>query len=300
MVSFGPQHPYGHPVNGLPSSVAKLSREDLAKLHGTYFKPEGAALIVVGDVTLDEAKAMAQKSLGSWKGSAPVTQVPVAAGVATGKVFLVDRQDAAQTVVTQLLPGPQRQVDDYHALLLADATWGGGGFGNRLNLNLREKKGYSYSVRSTLSLMSKAGLWFAQGGIQTDKTQPALEEFVSELKGIAGTKPITEAEFTDAKARAMRGYSQKFESLGQIGSQIATLWAVGMPMSSLQTDLEGIQKVDLATVNAAAKKYATPSKASLLLVGDLSKIEAPIRKMNLGEVVVIDAEGRPASKPATN
>ncbi len=294
ILAFGPDHPYGRPVQGLPSTVEGITRADLAKFHETYWKPGSSALIFVGDVTLAEATDLAQKNFGSWSGgAAPAVAIPPAQPAPAGKLYLVDRQDAAQTVISPFLPAPPRKTDDYYALHLADAVWGGGGFGTRLNLNLREDKGYSYGVFSTLAQQQKGGLWYASGGVQTNKTKESLVEFDKELKALAGTKPISDAEFEDAKVKRIRGYAQQFESLGRIAQQIGDLWALELPMDELQREVDETQKVTLEAARAAASRYAKPEVASVLLVGDRSKIEAGIRETNLGEIVLLDADGRP-------
>jgi zinc protease len=219
--------------------------------------------------------------------------IPPAQPAPPGKLYLVDRQDAAQTVISPFLPAPRRKTDDYYALHLADAVWGGGGFGTRLNLNLREDKGYSYGVFSNLAHFNDAGLWYAAGGVQTNKTKESLVEFDKELKALAGTKPISDAEFEDAKIKRIRGYAQQFESLGRIAQQVADLWASDLTMEELQREVDETQRVTLAGARAAASKYAKPAAASVLLVGDRAKIEAGLRETNLGEIVLLDAEGKP-------
>jgi zinc protease len=179
---------------------------------------------------------------------------------------------------------------------LADSVWGGGGFGTRLNLNLRENKGYSYGVFSTLVQYKSGGYWFAAGGVQTNKTKESVVEFVGELKGFAGEKPITPEEFDEAKVKHVRGYSQQFEGLARVGGEIANLWAVGLPMTELQRETEETNKVTLDAARAAAAKYVHPQQQILLLVGDRAKIEPGVRELNLGEIVVLDPEGKPAGK----
>ncbi|MBA2731258.1 MAG: insulinase family protein [Acidobacteria bacterium] len=292
MLAFGADHPYGRPGGGLPSTVQKMTREDFTRFHETNWKPGSSALIFAGDITLDEAKALAQQNFGSWSGgAAPTVTIPQPKPVGPGKVYLVDRQDAAQTVVMQILPGARRKTDDYYAISLADAVWGGG-FGTRLNLNLREDKGYSYGVFSFPTFLSEYGMWQSSGGVQTNKTKESVTEFVKELKFFAGEKPITEKELMNAKANRIRGYAQQFESLGRLVDQVATLWTYGLPMSALQDETTGLERSTLASVNAAAKKYAVPGSTMMLLVGDRSKIEAGVRELKLGDIVILDAEGK--------
>jgi zinc protease len=293
MLAFGPEHPYGRPIQGLPATVAGITRDDLAKFHDTNWKPGSSALVISGDVTLAEASALARKYFGPWGGgAAPAVTIPPPAPAAAGKVYVVDRQDAAQTFVSQFLPAPKRQTPDYYALTLADTVYGGGGFGTRLNLNLREDKGYSYGVFSALALYDDAGVWYSSGGVQTNKTKESVVEFDKELKGMTG-RPMGDAEFADTKSRKVRGYAQQFEALGRINEQIADLWASSLPMTELQNEYDETAKATLVDANAAAKKWAQPAKASFVLVGDYSKIGPGLKELSLGEIVLLDSEGRP-------
>jgi zinc protease len=297
MLAFGADHPYGRAAQGLPSSVARIERTDLASYHQTYWKPGTSTVVFVGDITMDKAVKLAGDAFGSWAaGNAPAVTIPAPRPATPGRIYLVDRQDAAQTVVSQILPGPKRMVDDYYAFRLVDAVWGGGGFGTRLNLNLREDKGYSYGVFSNMANYNDAGMWYSSGGVQTDKTKESVVEFAKEMTNLAGAKPISQAELTVAQQGRVRGYSQQFESLSRISGQIATLWVQGLPMTELQREVDATGAATMAEITAASKKYVAPEKMSMLLVGDLAKIEPGIRSLNLGEIVVLDVEGKPVTK----
>jgi zinc protease len=177
-------------------------------------------------------------------------------------------------------------------------VWGGAA-GARLGTNLREQKGYSYGVFSFPHLYSKYALWVAGGGVQTNKTKESAIEFQKELRFIAGQKRVSEAELAGAKAYRVRSYAQHFESINRISQQLVELWALGSPMSDLQREPEEVGKTSLAAVNSTAERYASPGRATMLLVGDASKIEAPLREANLGELVLIDEEGNPATQNST-
>jgi zinc protease len=292
MLAFGADHPYGKPVAGLPASVGALTRDDVVAFWEANWKPASSALVFVGDLSLDEAVALATREFGSWGGgAAPAIAIPPASPAAPGRIYLVDRQDSAQTVVSQFLPAPKRDTADRHALALADAVWGGGGFGTRLNLNLREDKGYSYGVFSGLTRFRDAGLWFAGGGVQTDKTRESLVEFDKEMKDFAGGRPISPDEFETARLRKLRGYAQQFEAYGRIAQQIADLWTVALPMTELQAESDAYVTLSLDEVRAAAARWAKAEQSAILVVGDRAKIEPGLRE--LGEVVVLDDEGKP-------
>jgi zinc protease len=292
MTVFGRLHPYGRPARGLPVTVSSITREDLARFHSEWWKPGSSAVVFVGDITLEEGVALARKHFGAWSGgAAPSVMIPAPQPMSSSRIYVIDRPEAAQTVVTQSLPIPARKMPDYYALTLADAVWGGGGFGTRLNLNLREDKGYSYGVYSVPVQYLEGGFWFAQGGVQTDKTKESVTEFLNELSSLSGRNPISEAELTNAKLTRVRGYAQQFESYARVADQIAILWALRLPMSELQREPQEIERATLDAVNAAARTYAVPTKAILLLVGDLARIEAGLKELDAGEIVVLDQEG---------
>jgi zinc protease len=301
MLAFGPDHPYGRPAQGLKASVEALTRQDVAAFHAANWKPGSTVLIFAGDVSLAQATELARLHFGNWTGGAakPVTIPAPAPAAVPGKIYLVDRPDAAQTVVGQLLPGVSRSTPDFRALALVDSAWGGSTLGTRLNRNLRENKGYSYGVFSNLNAMTRNGSWSAGGGIQTDKTAEGVKEFDLELKALAGERPIDAAEFAAVRNRLTRGYTQQFESLARLTQQIGNLWVLGLPMTELQHEFDATSALTLEQVLAAAKKYVLPAKSSLLLVGDRAKVEAGVRSLNLGDIVVLDNEGKPASAAGT-
>ncbi len=294
MLAFGADHPYGRV--DLPSTVERITREDLVRFHDSNWKPGGSALIFAGDISLDEAASLARQNFGEWSGPSPASPaIPQPQPAAAGKIYIVDRQDAAQTVILEMLSGAPRKTEDYYALRLADAVYGGG-VSTRLMLNLREDKGYSYGVFSSPVFYSKDGFWFVSGGFHTEKTKVSVSELMKELKSIGGEKPVSNEELANAKAMRLRGYAQQFESLGRIAGQIAELWSFDLPMSEMQRETGEIEKASLDSVNSAAQKYARPSEMKLLLVGDRSKIEAGLRELTLGELVFLDAEGKPVGK----
>jgi zinc protease len=294
ILAFGSAHPYGRPSRGFPSTVNAITRGDIVAYHRAFWKPATSALFFAGDVTLKQAVELAKQFFGLWKSDiSPELKIKSPQPFSYGKIYLVDRQDAAQTAVSQILPGPSRLTEDYYPLKLADAVWGGG-FMNRLNLNLRENKGYTYGASSALALFSKAGYWFSGASVQTDKTKETVVEFMNELKDLAGAKPISEVELAEAKANRVRGFAQQFESVGRVAGIVADLWSYGLPMSDLQREPDELAKATGITVNTVAQRYANVEKSMLLLVGDRSKIEDSVQGLNLGEVVVIDDEGRTA------
>jgi predicted Zn-dependent peptidase len=219
MLAFGPNHPYGTPSAGLPGTVQKLTREDFVQFHERHWKPGSSALIFAGDVSLDEAMALAKESFGTWSGGARTpSSIPRPQPVGPGKVFLIDRQDAPQTMVVQIVGAPPRKSEEYFALRLA-------------------------------------GAWGAGGTVRTDKTKESVAELLKELNFLAGEKPVTPAELAQAKANRVRGYAQQFETLDRVNGQVAELWALGLPLSQLQREPLELERTPLAAVNALTGRW---------------------------------------------
>lgn len=290
---FGRDHPYGRPVQGFRSTVQSITPAELGKFHAAYWKPGSSVLIFTGDISLDDAVQLCKAAFGSWQGgSAAQPAIPPPHPAEAGKIYVVNRPDAAQTYVAQLLPAPTRDSGDYYPFVIADSVWGGTASA-RLGTNLREEKGYSYGIFSFPHLYAKYSYWIAAGGVQTDKTKESVIEFEKELHNLAGQKPVSDKELSSAKEYRIRSYAQQFESLSRVGQQVMELWALQQPMSDLQKEPEELGNVTLDSVNAVAEKYANPSHTSLLLVGDAAKIDPGLRDANVGEIVHLDAEGRP-------
>jgi predicted Zn-dependent peptidase len=282
-------------VLGQRASIGGLTASDAAAFHTAAWRPQGSALVLTGDITLAEAVKLAQKSFGSWSGAAPsVPAIPAPQPIASGKIVIVDKPDAAQTMAVQLYSAPQQKSDDYYALLLASEVLGTGVSG-RLYANLRQAKGYSYGVGAYLRTLSGGMTWFASGAVQTDKTRESIVEFVAEQRGIAGSRPIAAKELENARLGLLRNYAAGFDTNLDVAERIVDLWSKRWPMEELAREPEALRRATLGEVQAAAKRYATPAAASFVLVGDRSKIEAKLRSLKLAEVAVVDAEGRPLS-----
>jgi zinc protease len=292
-LAFGKSHPYGRPMRGYRGTVASLTAADVRAFQRAHAKPDGAALVLVGDVTLAQAKALAQKELGGWTGTMPAAPpIPPPAPSAKGKIVIADRPDAAQTWLVQLYSAPAARGDDYYAWQLASEILGGNASG-RLYANLRQDKGYSYWIPSVTTVLSRGMAWLATGGVQTDKTRESVVELRKELDGIAGARPIGPQELEDARLGRIRNYAAGFATNDDIVARVAELWSRRWPMDELQREPLELQKAALAGVQAAARRYAVPADSSLLLIGDRGKIEGGVRSLHAGDVIVVDAEGNP-------
>jgi predicted Zn-dependent peptidase len=169
----------------------------------------------------------------------------------------------------------------------------GGGFAGRLNINLRQDKGYSYGFFGQTPIYSGGLVWMSGGTVQTDKTKETVVELAKELRGIAGEKPVAAKELDDARLGYLRNYAAGFGTNRDVAGRVVELWSRRWPMAELEREPAELAKVQLGAVLAAAKKYAVPGEGTILLVGDRAKIEAGVRGAKLGDVILLDSEGRP-------
>jgi zinc protease len=169
----------------------------------------------------------------------------------------------------------------------------GGAFSSRLNLNLREDKGYTYGASSSFAYGRRVGLWAAGAGVQTQFTAEALLEFRKELSEIHDQRPITTEELEMAKENLTRGFSQRFETLGRLVDQVVDVVSFELPLEDIQNYPRAIERVSLGQAQSAARKYVDPDGAVAVIVGNLKQIEPRIRALNLGQVSVLDVFGKP-------
>jgi zinc protease len=270
MLVFGADHPYGRPVQGLKRTVEGITREDLVAFHQARWKPGSTAIIFAGDITLDEAARLAREHFGGWSGgSAPAVAVPPPSPVPAGRIYLVDRPDAAQTVIAQWMPGPPRKTTDYDALRIVDAVWGGGGFGTRLNLNLREDKGYSYGARGGFGYTKHYGTFSASASVQADATYQSILEIVREVNDLAsGARPVQKDELEREKQGAILGLPSQFATAQAALGNYRRLVYFGLPLDYYNGYVAKIGQVNEAQVKASAARHLRPGQAAYLVVGD--------------------------------
>jgi zinc protease len=240
-----------------------------------------ASLFFAGDITLHDAVGLARKHFGDWTGTAPWPPVLPPPNPMPGRIFLVDRKGSTQTMVVQVLPGIRRDSPEFPMLMIADRIWD-----QRLNQNIRQDKGIAYGAWSGIEqLCMELGLWAAKSPVQIDRTREAMVEFMKELRGLAGERPITAQEFETQRQKMILGYPSQFEKNMPVAQNLSRDWGWGMPISEMQTLPRRLAAVSLEQVNAFVRKYAQADRAVFVLLGDGEKIEPGLRDLGLGDVV---------------
>lgn len=286
-------HPYGHTTLGTEAAIKKMGRKDLQSYFAKHFRPANAAVVVVGDLTVDEAVAEVEKRLGAagWKGApgsqaAPAKPVELPAGLS-----LVPRPDAPQSQLFIGHLGAARSDPDYFGIVLTNAILGGL-FNSRINMNLREAHGYTYGARSYFNFMRERGPFFVATGVRTDVTDLAIKEVLKEIDGMR-TGEVTAEELANAKNRYSLSLPGYFQTVDGIAGMIANLYLFDLPLDYFQKLPDQINAVTAADVLRIAKSHLTPEKLSIVVVGDKSHVEAGLGDLQRGPVQLRDNEGNP-------
>jgi predicted Zn-dependent peptidase len=199
-------------------------------------------------------------------------------------VYLVDKPGAAQSQIRIGWIGAPRSTPDYFPLQVMNSILGGS-FSSRLNLNLREKHGYTYGASSVFDMRASAGPFTAFAGVQTDKTAEALKEFFNELNGIL--QPVPADELARAKNYVVLRYPSAFETTGDISRRLEDVLVYHLPDDYFSNYVKNIQAVTAADVQRVAQKYIQPARFVVVIVGDLKAIEPGVRALNLGPIKVL-------------
>lgn len=295
-VLYTTAHPYGRSVT--EASVNAITRDDIASFSKNYFTPGHAIITVVGDVEPNAVRTMVERVLAPWNsgGTMPSFNYPAVTEPKATTIFLVDKPGAAQSSFVIGLPGPARSTSDYFALEVLN-TMLGGMFQSRLNANIREQKGYSYGVNSGFEYGKGPGAFEAGGEIVTAKSDSALIEFMKELRGIRGARPITDEELKTAEDNLVQGLPQSFSSVRMVGGAISELYLEDLPQDYYQNYTRNVRAVTKDDLTRVANKYIDVDHLAIVIVGDRKQIEGPLKATGIAPVVVLDVNGDPVAVP---
>ena len=293
-VMFGAETPYGHPLTGCERSVADTATDDLRAHFAARFNPSAATLMFVGDISADEALSAAEDAFGGWRGvsdSAPDAFIPPDAPPAERTaIYLADKPGAAQSVIrTGHLTIP-RSDPRFMATQLMNYIFGGQ-FGARLNMNLRQDKGYSYGYMSTIDWSLGPSMLAAGGAVQTAVTKEAVIETLKEFDQIRREKPIAEDEFADAVDGVLRSLPSMFETQHRILDSLPRMVVHDLPDDYFVRFPDMVSAVTLADVRSAAAEMLDCDHLKIVIAGDAATIEPGLRELDI-PIIRVDYEGR--------
>lgn len=287
---YGREHPYAYPITGTRESVQGVTAHDLREKYDLVFRPNNASVIVVGDVTLEDITNTIESVLAGWKqNEIPSIELPVVPDHEQSLIYLVDHPGAVQSQIRVGHRGIERTHKDYFPIRVMNQILGGQ-FTSRLNLNLREEKGYTYGTASMWEMYKYGGHFMTSGAFQGEFTDKSVAEIMKELHRIRDDG-VTEEELEAAKDGLIRSLPRQFETPAQIASKIGSVALYRLQQNYFQMYIEQIRSVSIDEVNQAARSYIYPSKVTIAIVGDVGRIKAPLVNLGLGEVIEIDHEG---------
>jgi predicted Zn-dependent peptidase len=281
-------HPYGHLPIGAEGALRALMLKDVVAFHSRTARPDRATIVAVGDARHDELAEAVAAAFGAWRaGDQPPADATFDAGLAPpppppgDRLVFVHRAGAAQSELRLGQVGAARSSPDYHALLVLNMVLGGQ-FVSRINLNLREDKGFTYGARTAFDFRRGAGPFVLQVSVQSDATVAAVREALGELRGIRGDRPVTAPELQLARAALTRGYPRSFETADQIGRAAAQIALYGLPDDSFTTFVPRVRAVTEDEVTRVAGQYLDPTRVVAVIVGDRERVGPHLSTLDLG------------------
>ena len=279
--------PYGRPAGGTKPSIQDVTREDASSYAGGHYRPSGGGLVVVGDVEGDRVRELADRLLGSPGGGAPARPEVVAEPRSRQRtVSVVHRPGAVQSEIRIGHVGQPRSSADYVPLLVLNTVLGGA-FTSRLNLNLRERHGFTYGVRSAFAFRRAAGPFSVSTAVATEVTADAVREAMSELVGMVADGP-TEEELQAARDYIVGVFPLRLETTSQVASRISELIVHDLPDDYYATYRDQVAAVTREGVREAGRRAIRPEELAVVVVGDAEAVRGPLEELGLGPVEIHD------------
>jgi predicted Zn-dependent peptidase len=280
-------HPYGHLPIGTEGALRSLVIRDIVAFHRRAFVPSRTTVVAIGDATHDALATAVRAAFEGWnaepEGAIADPDTFLDPLPPPSRLALVHRAGAAQSELRLGHVALARKSPDYHAALVANMILGGQ-FVSRINMNLREDKGYTYGVRTAFEFRRAPGPFVLHASVQSDATADALREAIGEIRAIRGERPITRAELELGRASLTRGYPRNFETADQIVRGAAQLALYDLPDDYFSTFVPRVLALGEAEVTAAAYKHIDPSRLLAVVVGDREKLTPALRTLELGEI----------------
>ena len=283
---YGP-HPYAHLSIGTDASLRRVTPDDVVAFHRRAFQPSRATLVICGAMSHDEMLREAENAFGSWSssGSAAASGPPASEveplSVPVTRLAVVAREAAAQSELRIGHLTTRRVTPDYPALLVMNAVLGGQ-FVSRVNLKLREEKGYTYGARTSFDWRRGISPFALQTSVHTASTSDAIADSLAEIDAVRSARPPTDDEMSLAKASLTRGYPRGFETAQQVARSAALLSLYGLPDSYFEEFVPKVNAVTSTGVVDVAVRHLDPSRLTTLVVGDYSAIAESLTHLNLG------------------
>jgi len=289
-------HPYGHLAIGSEDALQQIALEDVRQYHRRAYRPSAITLVAVGDASHEQLLADASEAFGHWPESDPDPTIAEALAralqppaAAPARLALVDRPGAAQSELRLGHVAVPRSTPDYHALVLLNMVLGGQ-FVSRINMNLREGKGFTYGARTSFDFRRGPGPFQLQVSVQTAATAQAIHESFDEIAAIRGPRPVSSDELALGVAALTRGYARNFETAEQIARAATQIALYDLPDDYFAEFVPRVERVTADDVTRVSAQHLDPSRLTTLVVGDYDTIANDLGRLELGIPSVLSAD----------
>jgi zinc protease len=287
---YGGEHPYGRDTKGTEHSVASLGRNDAAEFHGRVCRPGASTLIAVGDISMTELLPMLEEAFGSWAlPKSPAEPFPAPPEPGSRTITLIDKPDAPQSEIRIGYPALARSSPDYFAVLLMNRILGGQ-FSSRINLNLRERHGYTYGARSSFMFFRQPGPFMASGAFVTEHTADSVRELLAEITRLHD-EGISEEELEFSRKGLSGSFALNFETSEQIAGSLQISALYGLPDDYYRTYLEKLGEVTGEDIRRVARRYLDADRMTIVVVGDAARVRGGLEQLGIGEVYTAAPDG---------
>jgi zinc protease len=291
---FGEDHAYGQPLtgSGTRDSIQNITLDEIRDHHATWFRPNNATLVVAGDITMEELRPRLERLFGNWQASdVPEKQLGTVDMRNGGTVYIVDRPDAQQSMIIAGHIAPPKGGDNELAIEAMNEVLGGS-FNARMNMNLREDKGWSYGARTIIQDTAAQRPFFAFAPVQTDKTAESMQEIMGEFQDIVGEEPPAADEVSRAKDTRTKTLPGRWETISAIGNDLGQIVRFDLSDDYWDTYARRVNAIEREDVVQAAEDVVHPDEVVWVVVGDRARIEDEIRELGYN-VEYVDANGDP-------
>lgn len=294
MLLFGSGSAYGRLTT--EASLTSIRREDIAGFHARWVHPNNATLVVVGDIGLAEIRPLVEAAFAEWRGGVvPETTAPISQGPSKAVIYLIDKPETPQTVIRALLVAPPRTEGSDMAREALNTVIGGS-FTSRLNMKLREEKGWAYGASSGIAGGRGSQTFMASASVQADKSAESMAEIAALLSGLSAGHGVDAKELASAQEEMSLGLSGAWATAEGISQYL-----IDQDVSRLPDDYYAgypgkVERITLDAVHAETSTLFGQRPLTWVVVGDRAKIESKIRALGLGELRVVDADGNPVGK----
>lgn len=290
---YGDGHAYAQPLSGTgtETSVQGISRDDLVEWHRTWLRPNNATLVVTGDATLEDITPRIEKLFNNWKpGEVPVKNIRAVESPISEVLYLIDRPAAQQSIIfAGQLVVPMSGPDEEAIKAMNDIL--GGQFSSRINMNLREEKGWSYGARSLLWPTQAQRPFIAYAPVQSDKTTESVAELRRELTEIVSSRPPAADELERVQLSRTLSLPGRWETNTAVLGAMSEVISYALPDDYWSTYAERINALSPDAVAAAARNTLNPGAITWVVVGDRARIEPGLRELGIADIRLLDADG---------